>query len=294
MPATFEATHCPPMTETLEAFPKPGSLYLKAALTARRKPGPDAVIPTNSVGMKGLRFEPAHVAAYNAICELPEGDMALTYPQVVAAPLHIQLLLAPNYPYAILGMVHLRNVIEQKAPLSIGVAYDLEVRIADSKKSPLGMEVDLVTTYSADGEVVWNATTTVLHRMKGERRAKKAPPTPPPAVTAHYHPFEVPEDIGRRYAPIAGDHNPIHLYAVTAKLFGFDRAIAHGMWSLARCLGLLLPSFEGTPTRLKVQFKQPVLLPARVTLKHSGTAQGTGFDLLAREGGRTHLSGELA
>jgi acyl dehydratase len=103
----------------------------------------------------------------------------------------------------------------------------------------------------------------------------------------------VPEDIGRRYVPVAKDYNPIHLYALTAKAFGFPRAIAHGMWSVARCLGELLPQLDHAPSRLEVRFKQPLLLPSRVTLKFQTRNQGFDFDLLAREGGKLHLSGRL-
>lgn len=280
------------MTDLLHAFPKPGPLYLKAALTARRKPAADATIPSNALQMQGVRFDPEHAAAYNRICGLPETTLALTYPQVVAASLHIALLLKPNYPYPLLGMVHLRNDISQHAPLAIGTAYDVSVRIGTAERTPLGMEVELITEYSREGAVVWQASTVVLHRIKGMRRGpKKPPPAAAPAVAAQYQPFDVPEDIGRRYAPIAGDYNPIHLKAASAKLFGFDRAIAHGMWSLARCLGLLLPAIAGTPQRLTVQFKQPVLLPAKVTLKQVTVGDTLQFDLLAREGGKTHLSG---
>jgi len=282
------------MTDLLHAFPKPGPLYLKAALTARRKPAADATIPNNALQMRGVRFDPEHAAAYNRICGLPETTLALTYPQVVAASLHIALLLKPNYPYPLLGMVHLRNDITQHAPLAIGTGYDVSVRIGTACRTPLGMEVELITEYSAEGAVIWQASTVVLHRMKGMRRGPKKPaPAAAPAVTAQYQPFDVPEDIGRRYAPIAGDFNPIHLKAASAKLFGFDRAIAHGMWSLARCLGLLLPAISGTPHRLTVQFKQPVLLPAKVTLKQVIVGDTVQFDLLAREGGKTHLSGAV-
>ena len=51
--------------------------------------------------------------------------------------------------------------------------------------------------------------------------------------------IDVPGDIGRRYAGVSGDPNPIHMYAVTARLFGFKSAIAHGMWSYARVLAAL-------------------------------------------------------
>ena len=59
------------------------------------------------------------------------------------------------------------------------------------------------------------------------------------------------------------DYNPIHLYGFTAKLFGFPRAIAHGLWSAARCLALLQDKLPTPPVAYSVQFKQPLLLPGR-------------------------------
>ena len=38
---------------------------------------------------------------------------------------------------------------------------------------------------------------------------------------------------------MSGDHNPIHLHPLTAKALGYPRQLAHGMWSLARCVAAL-------------------------------------------------------
>ena len=51
--------------------------------------------------------------------------------------------------------------------------------------------------------------------------------------------WKAPADIGRQYAKVSGDYNPIHLSAVSAKLFGFPTAIAHGLWNKARTLAAL-------------------------------------------------------
>ena len=48
--------------------------------------------------------------------------------------------------------------------------------------------------------------------------------------------WRVPDDIGRRYAKVSGDVNPIHMSSLTAKALGFKRAIAHGMWVKAHAL----------------------------------------------------------
>ncbi|MES2885622.1 MAG: MaoC/PaaZ C-terminal domain-containing protein [Pseudomonadota bacterium] len=277
----------------LTTLPATGPLFWKAALSSRRKPGESPEIPGNTVTLKNFALKGEHIAAYNAVCELPEGVLAITYPQVVAAPLHMHVMLQPNFPLPLVGLVHLRNHISQKAVLSAGVPYDVRVQVGESRRSKLGIEVDLLTDYLADGEALWTATTTVLHRIKAKERGSKLASSSPAAVVAQYQPFSVPADTGRRYAPVAQDYNPIHLYPITARFLGFDRAIAHGMWSVARSLGLLLPGYGGTPARLDIQFKQPLLLPGRVTLKHLKVGEGVDFELLAREGGKTHLSGRL-
>ncbi|MEV5316138.1 MaoC/PaaZ C-terminal domain-containing protein [Streptomyces sp. NPDC052687] len=88
-------------------------------------------------------------------------------------------------------------------------------------------------------------------------------------------------DLGRRYAAVSGDRNPIHLHPLTARLFGFPRPIAHGMWTLARCLAA-----HGTPdaVRVRARFLAPVPLPGTVEF----AAEKGRFAL--RGGGRVHLT----
>ena len=85
---------------------------------------------------------------------------------------------------------------------------------------------------------------------------------PEPAAST----WRLPGDLGRRYAAVSGDHNPIHLYALTAKAFGFPRQIAHGMWSKARCLAALDGRLPDAVT-VEVAFKKPVLLPGHGRLR---------------------------
>ena len=88
--------------------------------------------------------------------------------------------------------------------------------------------------------------------------------------------------------------NPIHLSPLSARLFGYPRAIAHGMWSLARCAALLEPSLGHPPRKLECGFKQPLFLPGRVALKHQKAAAGIEFSLLSRNSDKVHVVGLLA
>ena len=78
-------------------------------------------------------------------------------------------------------------------------------------------------------------------------------------------------DLGRRYAAVSGDHNPIHLYALTAKALGFSRQIAHGMWSKARCVAALENRLPDAVT-VDVAFKTPIFLPGTVAFASKVTA----------------------
>ncbi|MFD5627781.1 MaoC family dehydratase [Streptomyces sp. NPDC127072] len=132
-----------------------------------------------------------------------------------------------------------------------------------------------------------------------------APPTPstPSTPDSHSTPstysapplpalaeWRLAKDVGRRYGAVSGDRNPIHLYPLTARLFGYARPIAHGMWTVARCLAERPADSE--PLTVRAEFKAPVLLPATVTY-----AAGDGrFELRgAQAEGRPtpHLTGEV-
>jgi acyl dehydratase len=122
------------------------------------------------------------------------------------------------------------------------------------------------------------------------------PKGPPPQVDARlgqYHSIDAPADIGRRYGRISGDMNPIHLYPFTAKLLGFDRQIAHGMWTMARSCALVQGGLGRPPRELTTQFRQPLFLPARATLRYGARDDGFAFSLIGRDSGKLHLEGTL-
>jgi acyl dehydratase len=103
--------------------------------------------------------------------------------------------------------------------------------------------------------------------------------------------WRVPADAGRRYAAVSGDVNPIHLNPVTAKAFGFPRAIAHGMWTAARALAALQGRVPEAAT-LEVGFRRPLLLPSTVELVTEPAEEG--WDLAVRNRkGAVHLTGTV-
>ena len=229
--------------------------------------------------------DPAHLAAYDRVCRLPLTDvLPVTYPHMLTFPLQMALMSDRSFPLALPGLVHARNRIEVLRAIRSDEPLDLEVWAENFAPHRSGATVDLRATVSAGGEEVWRSTSTYLSR------GAKAPEGSPDAdievavgdlerVAATWR---IPDDAGRRYAKVSGDVNPIHLSGLTAKAFGFKRAIAHGMWVKARVLGALAGRL---PDGLSVDvgFRKPLFLPSTVTLS---TAQaGGGWDFAVRNAG---------
>ena len=95
---------------------------------------------------------------------------------------------------------------------------------------------------------------------------------------------------GLRYARVSGDYNPIHMFAATAKLFGFPRAIAHGLWNKGRALAELSARLPAAGYAVSVRFQKPVLLPAEVRLLTSEPGSHGQFSLLGQDE-LVHMSG---
>ncbi len=282
------------MTQILAQMPSAEALYLRAATTVFRRPKGRPTLPTPAVRVENVGVDARHLSAYREVCGFADSEiLPITFPHVMAGALHLQLMTRSEFPLPMLGLVHIRNSIQQSRGLRADELFSVNARIGEARDVRQGLEFDLLTEFEADGQVVWQEASTILFRVPGPKTAGGKPPPAPPSPLAEYASFDAPADIGRRYASVGKDYNPIHLAPLPAKLFGFKRHIAHGMWSLARCAALLEGSAGGVPSQLDVQFKQPLFLPGRVALKYLKNADGTEYALLSRTSNKVHLSGTL-
>jgi acyl dehydratase len=249
--------------------PALGSLFARAALTQRGRGGE---LPNHALRLSGPEVDRAALLDYQHLCRFAGGDvLPHTYPHVLGFPLQVALMADRDFPLALPGLVHLENHIRVYRRLTADDRLDLTVYAEDLRPHPRGTLVDLVTEVEVGGERVWEGRSTYLRRGHGRVGAaegldhtapRPAPPLPqgPPAGL-----LRLPEDLGRRYAAVSGDVNPIHLHAWSARAMGFPRAIAHGMWTAARTLAALGPRADG-PSSSSVWFRKPVLLPSTVEL----------------------------
>ncbi|MBQ0866687.1 MaoC family dehydratase [Streptomyces sp. RK75] len=268
----------------------------KAAVTAPLKRGPytGARLPQERISLPPAAVDPERVRRYAQLCGHDPGSEALppAYPHVMAFPSAVRLLAARHFPFPLPGLVHLRIELTQHRPLRRTDRPRLTVHAEGPAPHRGGTAFDLVTEAALDGERAWHSRSTYLCRHRTARPSAPASPTlaPAPPLAARWR---LPSDLGRRYAAVSGDHNPIHLHPLTARPFGFPRALAHGMWTFARCLAEL----ERTAGRAsggigwaEAEFKTPVLLPAQVDY---ALDPATGAFALrgGPDSGKPHLTG---
>ena len=287
-------------TEELESPPSLRAIYPRALTGAvtelpRKLPGlgrgGDPELPDLEYVVRDVEVDRDHLAQYDHVCGFRlRDDLPPTYPHMVAFPLAMKVMTDGSFPFPVMGLVHIENRIEQSRPIGADEKLDFKVRADNLREHDRGLQFDLVADVTAGGDRVWHSTSTYLRRMGGAGGGgsgdKKSEPPAPDSF------WKIDDDIGRRYAGVSGDINPIHMHALSARLFGFPKPIAHGMWLKARCLAAL----EGQlPEALSVQvaFKLPLLLPAKVAFA-SWPADG-GRDMAVHDArkGKPHLTGSV-
>jgi acyl dehydratase len=193
-----------------------------------------------------------------------------------------------------MGTVHLANLIEQHSALHAGDVVRVELATGDLFAHEKGQVFTLELRILRGDALVWSATQSLLRvgvkETSGAAYASQIVADTPLSCQSE---FSAPADMGRRYGAVSGDRNPIHVTALTAKLFGFKRAIAHGMWTQARALSCLLPQQPLQAASLDVEFKTPLYLPGRATLWSARSETGALFEVRDAKGAKPHLRGEL-
>ncbi len=281
---------------TVQGEPGGLGLMLKAALPVL--PGASLVpgvakrgreLPDLTLHRADVVVDPQHVAAYAEVCGFePSQALPLTYPHMLAFGLHMGIMTDRDFPFPAVGTVHLANAITQHRSIAPTERLDVSATARDLRPHPKGRVFDLATTVRSGEQTVWESTSTYLRVGGGEQTA------PAPAdfevVAGTGTTWRLPGDLGRRYARVSGDHNPIHLYPLTARAFGFKRQIAHGMWTKARSVATFA-SRLGDSATVEVQFKKPVFLPGTVAFGSRVLDEGLDFSLTDPRSGKPHLLG---
>src|SRR5690554_4002856 len=253
-----------------EALPALGPLYVRAAARRRPTPTPQTELSALSARVDRVRVDLDELGRYRRLCGIADhGFLPLPYLQVLATPLHAAIIAHADFALPALGLVHLVNSLRQHRAVRSEEVLSLSAIVEEGRwDERLGFIVTIKSEARVGDELVWESRLSALSPVRSKSRKKRAreeaaPGEAPDAEVSVI--VRAPEDLGRRYAAVSGDYNPIHLHAWAARPFGFDRAIAHGMWTLSRAWGEVQGLLDAeAELELQVRFRKPVKLPARV------------------------------
>ncbi|MDQ8046010.1 MAG: MaoC/PaaZ C-terminal domain-containing protein [Solirubrobacteraceae bacterium] len=295
------------MTDVVTLSKAPGLLgtYGKAAIAALPLagklpgfPGGGGPVPTTVRRLEGVRLGSDQLAELRKVTEDTTEGLPLLAPHLLAFPLHMAGMTDGSFPYPAIGTVHLDNLVERFERIPEDQPLDIEVRFVGPFPHRKGATFQIESEASVRGKVLWRELSTMLR--VGARAKKDAEELPSlalpegdePAAGATAEEWTLPGGLGRTYAGVSGDRNPIHMSDLSAKPFGFPKAIIHGMWTASRIAAALGDDLPDAAS-LAVRFERPILLPATVSLDRWTTGADTDLLVRSSNGERVHARARL-
>ena len=237
------------------------------------------------------------VAAYAKVCGFALRDhLPPTYPHVLAFPLHMALMADGSFPFGAVGLVHVANRITQHRRLGVGEELDAAGAADEAGAAPEGPHVRRGHRGPRRRQIAWESDQHLpapRQGLRGGRHRRRGASRSSPTDTLASAEWRLGGDLGRRYAGVSGDRNPIHMHSLTAKPLGFPAAIAHGMWTKARALAALETRLPDAFS-VDVRFRRPILLPGEVEFASAATGAEIAFTVRdARKQHHRHLDGRV-
>lgn len=243
------------------------------------------------------------ILAYHRLVNWP--DKEVVHPcflHLLAFPLHLMLMSHQDFPFKLLGVVHITNQISQYRAYKLTDKMHFKCFIANILPHAKGWTFTIQTDVRIADELCWRSQSVNLYQDHHKQSSPAIQHHPRINQTAQVRQsWQLASQLGRRYAQVSGDFNPIHLSPLSAKLFGLKRHIAHGMWSKARCISALQQEYAQhfyAPFCVHAKFNKPIYLPAKVSFgctegKKVGSLANIDFSLGSQDDPACHLNGKL-
>lgn len=274
------------MTSTIATAPSTPTFLLYAkAFSKLRNADLDIALPEIRLVHLGFRISPEHLARYRLLCGFTRADeIPLTYIYVMSLRLQLALVIDQRFPFRTVGLVHTACAmrwfqdIDPAAPLDLSIGLEAGAPVKSGREIVFHIEALQHDQRSAECSATF--------RVRGPRVQAQGtkPKATAPMSGNPVHAIDFAANIGRAYARLSGDYNPIHLSPLLARIFGFRTAIAQGMYSAARVLALAR-EHSGHPIRaMEVSFKRPVPLPSVGLLRFGERGDGNvDFEMARRD-----------
>jgi hypothetical protein len=272
--------------------------YLKIISVRRKGLKPGGMIP-NLVGeLLGFNIDKEHLSRYREACDLEKSSvMPVLYPHVIASSIYMNMLTHKLFPFGLVGSLHLRNHIIQHRQINIDETFDIRVEVIEQRVVKQGMEYDFTISILINKERAWESISTWLTRGKFGKEYETTPnaeilKTEPEAK--HFADLYIPKNIGKKFAKITLDYNPIHISRILAPLFGLKRDVAHAMWACGNTLGKMSDVIYDKPVRIDLAFKGPLFLDSKSNVKTIEKNKDLHFAYYCGDNDRPSINGRVS
>lgn len=273
----------------LHKMPSPVELYPRITTTFFKTGKGD--LPDRRILLEGQTISPNQVKRYNKVCGFEHSlIIPATYLHAYAFSLHTYLLTQFESPFPVLGMIHLANTIKQHRPLYVGENFNMSCAFGNLIAHNKGQGFEIFSKVMVSDKLIWEDRSIYFHKGKEGIGTVLDMDIPELSENPVKQTWNLPTTLGFEYAQASGDFNPIHLHPMSAKLFGFQRHIIHGMWTKAKVLSELEKQVSNS-FEIAASFKTPVFLPADIIFRYDKNNKGFHFDVVDKQQEKPHLKG---
>ena len=241
-------------------------------------PGRRVVVERDAV-----RVDPARLRGFLAVTRgdgipgLAAKDAPLppTLPCLWETALALELLSVAGVGLPRGGLIHLESEVLPLRAMYAGERFRSRVELERVEAHARGKLLVLRSRcWNSPGQLCQESVVKLLARSAAPPPPRAVPPTAPdPEEQQSWRAlleWSLPANLGRRYARVSGDYNPIHLWPWSARLMGYRRPLLHGFCIEAMVAHALIAELlGGNPRalrRLQIYFRSPLFIPARVRL----------------------------
>jgi len=265
----------------LEPLPPLTVLLLRSVASLRRQP---ASVPPE-IGL-AAHFEIddidlAHVTKYRAFFADDRQQVPLTYFYLLAQRAQVALMLDRRFPHAVPGLIHIRNRMRLHAPYQLACPLEIQVSVSSGPRSADAGSIDFNVEMTQSGQRIMTCVS--AYRVPGMPRRSASGETRPESLPESFvrESWSFDPSLGRRYAMLSRDFNPIHLSSLLARAFGCKRAIAHGMYAIGRAAARI-ERHTGKPLiEIAARFRRPIPLPSLASFGfESSSSTGGNFSVI--------------
>jgi acyl dehydratase len=221
-------------------------------------------VPTPRTTYTLDRIDPHQLRRYRQALGFRGEGIPLTYYYLLAQRAHVATMLDDAFPFRLPGTVHTENALRALAEPQADVPLVLSTSVNIRPPAENGAVIaELETVARQQGTDIFTCRSTYL-LVRGQRNPRRARKDKAdlPVLTG----WRIPRGMGRAYARISGDWNPIHLWTWSAKLMGLQRPIIHGMHTLARACAELEQACGRRILALEGRFRAPAPLGSELVL----------------------------